>query len=263
MDLKLAGSHGIVTGGTAGIGLAIARQLAAEGVDVVITGRSESVHTVAAQLQAEMPNAKVTGVIADVGSAAGVEALFRAVPQTDILINNLGIYEAKKFEDIPDADWLNLFEVNVLSGVRTARHYLPGMIQRDNGRIIFISSESAVMTPPDMIHYGMTKTAQLAISRGLAETTRGTKVTVNTVLPGPTQSANIEQFLRSVATDPGAPIEEVEKEFFARHRQSSLLQRLIAADEVAHLVAYVASPLSSASNGATFRAEGGLIRSVV
>jgi NAD(P)-dependent dehydrogenase (short-subunit alcohol dehydrogenase family) len=263
MDLKLAGSHAIVTGGTAGIGHAIARQLAAEGAAVTITGRSESVHDVAASLQSEGLHRSVTGVVADVGAAEGVEALVQAVPRTDILINNLGIYEAKRFEDITDEDWLKIFEANVISGVRTARHYLPGMMQRNRGRILFISSESAIMTPPDMIHYGMTKTAQLALSRGLAETTKGTQVTVNTVLPGPTQSANIEQFLRSVATDEQAPMSEIESEFFALHRPSSLLQRLIAPEEIAHLVAYLASPLSSASNGGTFRVEGGLVRTIV
>lgn len=261
MDLQLKGKRALVTGGTAGIGYAIAEALAREGAEVVITGRSAQVQEKAAELQ-KAANGKVSGVRADVATAEGTAQIIAEVPAVDILVNNLGIYEAKSFSDITDDDWTHIFTVNVLSGVRTTRAYLPKMLAQNWGRVIFISSESALMIPHDMIHYGTTKTAQLAISRGLAETTRGTGVTVNAVLPGPTRSANIETFMRSVSEKPGAPFPEVEAEFFRKHRSSSLLQRLIEADEVANLVAYVASPLSSATNGAALRVEGGLVRTI-
>ncbi|HEY2039343.1 MAG TPA: SDR family oxidoreductase, partial [Edaphobacter sp.] len=183
-------------------------------------------------------------------------------PTTDILINNLGIYEPKPFVDITDADWLRLFEVNVLSGVRLSRHYFPRMLERNWGRVIFISSESGIMTPPEMIHYGVTKSSQLAISRGLAELTKGTGVTVNTIMPGPTRSEAIVEFLEKMSTVKNPTPEQAEKEFFEKHRQSSLLQRLIESEEIASLVAFIASPLSAATNGAALRAEGGLLRSI-
>jgi NAD(P)-dependent dehydrogenase (short-subunit alcohol dehydrogenase family) len=265
MDLQLKDKKAVVTGGTGGIGFSIAASLAAEGVQVVITGRTQdSVDRALSELNSSVGNAaRVTGVAADVGTAEGAKALVNAVPETDILVNNLGIYEAKQFASIEDADWLRLFEVNVMSGVRASRAYLPAMLEKNWGRIIFISSESGIMTPPDMIHYGMTKSAQLAISRGLAETTKGTAVTVNSVLPGPTLSANIMDFLRSVSEHPDADEHALEAEFFAKHRQSSLLQRLITPEEIAHLVTYLASPLSSATNGSAVHAEGGLVRSIV
>jgi NAD(P)-dependent dehydrogenase (short-subunit alcohol dehydrogenase family) len=258
MDLQLTGKTAIVTGGSAGIGLAIVKALAAEGVTVTVPGRTQAKLT---QALAGIP--KVVPVVADVATAEGADKLLQQVPDTDILINNLGIYEPKEFADITDADWLHLFETNVLSGVRLSRHYFPRMIQRNSGRIIFISSESGVMTPPEMVHYGVTKSAQLAISRGLAERTKGTAVTVNTVMPGPTRSEGIVEFLEKMSSIPNATPEQAEKEFFEKHRQSSLLQRLIEDSEIANLVAFLASPLSAATNGAALRAEGGLLRSII
>jgi NAD(P)-dependent dehydrogenase (short-subunit alcohol dehydrogenase family) len=263
MDLKIAGKKAVVTGGTAGIGYAIAEALAREGARVFLTGRTkESTDKAVKAIKSACSRGDVNGVVADLGTLAGAQTLFEEVPAVDILVNNLGIYEAKSFESITDEDWLRLFEVNVLSGIRTARTYLPKMLAQNDGRIIFISSESGLMVPSDMIHYGTTKTAQLAISRGLAETTKGSGVTVNTVMPGPTRSAGIVEFMRSVSSAPDLTDAEVESEFFKVHRASSLLQRLIYADEIANLVTYLASPLSSATNGAALRAEGGLLRSI-
>ncbi|HEY0198179.1 MAG TPA: SDR family oxidoreductase [Rhodanobacter sp.] len=256
MDLKLANRKAIVTGGSAGIGLAIVKSLLAEGATVVVPGRSK------AKLDQAIPDgANVQKVVADLATAEGAAALIREVLDTDILINNLGIYEAKPFAEISDDDWLQMFETNVLGGVRLSRHYFPRMLARNSGRVIFISSESGVMTPAEMIHYGVTKSSQLAVSRGLAELTKGTAVTVNSVMPGPTRSEGIVEFLQSVAS-PGASAAEAESEFFAKHRSSSLLQRLIEGDEIASLVTYLASPLSAATNGAALRAEGGLLRSI-
>ena len=259
MDLQLSGKTALITGATAGIGLAIARTLAAEGANLVIAGRSQ------ANLDAAMTDisGNVRAVLADPATAEGAVTLTDAVPDIDILVNNLGIYESKEFGEITDDDWRHFFEVNVLSGARLSRHYLPGMLARNWGRIIFISSESGVLVPPNMIHYGMTKTAQLAISRGLAATTKGTRVTVNTVLPGTTRSAGIEDFMRSVASDPNLPADEMEREYFAKERASSLIQRMIEPEEVASLVAYVASPLSAATNGAALRVDGGITPTIV
>jgi NAD(P)-dependent dehydrogenase (short-subunit alcohol dehydrogenase family) len=258
MDLKLKGKTAIVTGGSAGIGLAIVQALTAEGVTVTVPGRNKT------KLDKSLAGlSNVSTVTADVATAEGAQSLIQQVPNTDILINNLGIYEPKAFTDITDADWLNIFEANVLSGVRLSRHYFPGMLQRNDGRIIFISSESGVMTPAEMIHYGVTKSSQLAISRGLAELTKGTAVTVNTVLPGPTRSEGIVEFLEKISSTPNPTPEQAEREFFEKHRSSSLLQRLIESKEIADLVAFLASPLSSATNGAALRAEGGLLRSIV
>ena len=258
MDLKLHDKTALVSGATAGIGLAIAQELAREGVLVTITGRDPG----------KLESARLTigerakGVVADLGEESGAERLFEKLPTTDILVNNLGVYEPKSFADIADEDWRRIFEINVMSGVRLARHYLPGMLAQDWGRILFISSESAIQVPAEMIHYGMTKTAQLALSRGLAETVKGTGVTVNSVMPGPTKSEGIYAFLRKMSTNPDATDAEAEAEFFAKHRQESLLQRLIDAREVATTVTYLASPLSAATNGAAIRAEGGLLRSI-
>lgn len=257
MDLQLKGKTAIVTGGSAGIGLAITKALAAEGVTVTVLGRSKE------KLEKALEGISNTkAIVADPGTSEGAEALIQQVPETDILVNNLGIYEPKPFAEITDVDWLKIFEVNVLSGVRLSRHYFPRMLERNWGRVIFISSESGIMTPPEMIHYGVTKSSQLAISRGLAELTKGTAVTVNTILPGPTRSEAIVEFLEKMSTASNPTPEQAEKEFFEKHRQSSLLQRLIESEEIASLTAYIASPLSAATNGAALRAEGGLLRSI-
>jgi NAD(P)-dependent dehydrogenase (short-subunit alcohol dehydrogenase family) len=257
MDLKLDGKTAIVTGGTAGIGLAIVKALAAEGVHVTVPGRSrEKLESTLAGIQGVRP------IVADAGTASGADVLIQQAPDTDILVNNLGIYESKNFEEITDQEWLRVFEINVLSGVRLSRHYFPRMLQRNSGRIIFISSESGIMTPPEMIHYGVTKSSQLAVSRGLAELTKGTAVTVNSVLPGPTRSQGIVEFLADMSANPNATPEEAEREFFKVHRSNSLLQRLIEGAEIGNVVAFLASPLSAAINGAAVRAEGGLVRSI-
>jgi NAD(P)-dependent dehydrogenase (short-subunit alcohol dehydrogenase family) len=258
MDLHLSDKTALVTGSTAGIGLEIARKLAVEGAKVIVTGRNQAKLDQAVDSIRVSGGARVSGTLADASTEKGAAALVRATPSVDILVNNLGIYEIKDFAAITDADWRNYFEVNVLSGVRLARAYFSGMLERNWGRIIFISSESGLVTPGEMIHYGMTKTAQLAVSRGLAGLTKGTKVTVNSVLPGPTRSEGIIDFLKSIASDPEAPSEQIEAEFFAKARPSSLLQRMIEPDEIANLVAYVASPLSSGTNGAALRVDGGV-----
>lgn len=257
MDLQLNGKTALVTGATAGIGLAIAQRLAAEGAEVVICGRSQQ------KLDAAVAQTGARGVLADPATAEGAAKIVAAVPEVDILVNNLGIYEAKPFTEITDEDWRHFFEVNVLSGARLARAYFPGMIARDWGRIIFIASESGLLVPPDMVHYGMTKTAQLSIARGLAANAKGTRVTVNSVLPGPTRSEGIVDFLKSVASDPTASDAEIEREFFARDRATSLIQRMIEPEEIASLVAYVASPLSAATNGAALRVDGGITPTIV
>jgi NAD(P)-dependent dehydrogenase (short-subunit alcohol dehydrogenase family) len=206
---------------------------------------------------------RLEGLAADLGTADGTRAAIERFPEVDILVNNLGIFEAKPFEDIPDADWLRIFEVNILSGVRLSRHYLPVMKRHNWGRIVFISSESAIQIPAEMIHYGMTKTAQLAIARGLAETTAGTDVTVNSVLPGPTASEGVNDFVESLARDQKVTRQEVENQFFQNMRPTSLLKRMAQPEEVANLVTFVCSPLSSATNGAALRADGGVVRSIV
>jgi NAD(P)-dependent dehydrogenase (short-subunit alcohol dehydrogenase family) len=260
MDLKLTDKTALVTGSAKGIGLAIVTTLAREGARVILNGRSErSVSAALAEVRKAAPQARVEGYAGDLSTADAAAALKKKVPAVDILVNNLGIFEPKAFEDIPDDDWRRFFEVNVLSGVRLSRLYLPGMKERDWGRIVFISSESAVQTPPEMIHYGMTKTAQLAVSRGLAELCAGTSVTVNAVLPGPTHSAGVNEFVAQLSG--GKPFKEFEKEFFATVRSSSLLKRFATTDEVASLVAYVCSPLASATNGAALRVDGGVVRS--
>ncbi|NRP21679.1 3-oxoacyl-[acyl-carrier-protein] reductase FabG [Ensifer adhaerens] len=262
MDLQLNGKTALVTGATAGIGLEIARTLATEGARVVITGRDRAKLDNALAAIKTSGGAEITGILADAASTEGAAIIAEAEPLIDILVNNLGIYESKAFGDIPDADWSYLFDVNVMSGVRLSRAFLPGMLDRNWGRIVFISSEAGLAIPGDMIHYGMTKTAQLSVSRGLAQMTRGTNVTVNSVLPGPTRSEGIEAFLRSQASDPSAPIKQIEVEFFATARSASILQRMVEAEEVANLVAYLASPRSSATNGAALRAEGGLVNTI-
>jgi NAD(P)-dependent dehydrogenase (short-subunit alcohol dehydrogenase family) len=264
MDLKLQDKSALVSGSTAGIGLAIAQGLTQEGASVVITGRSEQRLTQAIdKIQQSNPSAKISGVVADLATREGTEQLFRQVPTIDILVNNLGLYEPKAFSDLSDEDWFNIFEANVLSGVRLSRHYLPGMQERNWGRVIFISSESAVQIPVEMIHYGMTKTAQLAISRGLAETTAGTGVTVNAVLPGPTRSEGVEGFLEQMAKERSVDVATVETEFFQSLRPTSLLKRFATTEEVAAMVVYLCSPLASATNGAALRVDGGVVRSII
>jgi len=260
MDLQLKGKRALVTGSSKGIGLAIATTLAAEGAIVIVNGRSaQSVATARAEILKSAPNAQLEGFAGDLATDEGAKQLKSAVPSVDILVNNLGIFEPKPFEEIPDEDWRRFFEVNVLSGVRLSRMYLPGMKQRNWGRIVFISSESGVQIPSEMIHYGMTKTAQLAVARGLAELCAGTGVTVNSVLPGPTHSAGVDEFVNQLSG--GRPFAEFEQEFFEQVRPSSLLKRFATTQEVANLVAYVCSPLSSATNGAPLRVDGGVVKS--
>jgi NAD(P)-dependent dehydrogenase (short-subunit alcohol dehydrogenase family) len=262
MDLQLRDKLAIVTGSSKGIGRAIATGLAREGARVVITGRTgATVDAAAAAIRADVSGARVETFAGDLSIAATAEGLIAAFPEPDILVNNLGIFEPKPFEQIPDDDWRRFFEVNVLSGVRLSRLVLAGMKARNWGRIVFISSESAVQIPTEMIHYGMTKTAQLAVSRGLAELCAGTGVTVNAVLPGPTRSEGVEDFVNALSG--GRPFAEAEAEFFRSARPSSLLQRFATPDEVANLVVYVCSPLSSATSGAALRVDGGVVRSAV
>jgi NAD(P)-dependent dehydrogenase (short-subunit alcohol dehydrogenase family) len=264
MDLQLNEKRALVSGSTAGIGYAIAEALAREGAHVIVNGRTpQRVADAVEKLKGAGLPGKVEGFAGDLGTSDGVSQIVARYPDLEILVNNLGIFEPKPFEQIPDADWFRFFEVNVLSGVRLCRHYLPRMKDRGWGRIVFISSESAVQIPAEMIHYGMTKTAQLAISRGLAEITAGTNVTVNTVLPGPTASEGVDTFVQQMADTRKISRAEVEKEFFRNVRPSSLLQRFARVDEVAAMVAFVCSPLSSATNGAALRVDGGVVRSIV
>lgn len=263
MNIDLKNKHAVVTGSTLGIGFAIAKGLAEAGAHVVINGRSEkSVKAAVDKLKAAFPAAKVDGVAADLATAEGVSAFLKQVPATDILVNNLGIFEPKPFEEIPDADWERFFETNVMSGIRLSRAYLGGMRKKDWGRIVFISSESGLNIPVEMVHYGMTKTAQLAVSRGLAATVAGTGITVNSVLPGPTRSEGVQDFFGKLAKDAGVSDAEMEKEFFARHRPSSLIRRLASPEEVANLVVYVCSPQASATTGAALRVDGGLVSTI-
>lgn len=261
MDLQIAGKRAIVTGSTVGIGLAIAQQLANEGADVVVNGRTPArVDAAVNEIRKANSKAKVTGVVADLATAAGAQTLRAAVRDTDILVNNLGIFDPRPFGEISDAEWVRFFEVNVLSGVRLAREYIPGMFSRNWGRIVFISSESGLNTPSEMIHYGMTKTAQLAVARGLSELTKGTGVTVNSVLPGPTRSEGVEDFVGKLSA--GKSFEEFEKEFFTTVRPASLLGRFAKVEEVAAMVAFVCSPLASATNGSSLRCDGGIVKSM-
>jgi NAD(P)-dependent dehydrogenase (short-subunit alcohol dehydrogenase family) len=263
MNIDLKGKTALVTGSTTGIGHAIAKGLALSGADVVVNGRTQAkVDAAVAALAKSAPGSKVRGVAADVSTAAGCNALVAALPEIDILINNAGIFEPKGFFDIPDDDWSRFFEVNVMSGVRLSRAYLPGMLKRNWGRIVFISSESALNIPKEMIHYGMTKTAQLAVSRGLAEMTRGTAVTVNSVLPGPTMSEGVETFVKDIAKQNGQSMEEAASQFVKQFRPTSLLQRFASVEEIANMVVYVASKEASATNGAALRAEGGIVQTI-
>jgi NAD(P)-dependent dehydrogenase (short-subunit alcohol dehydrogenase family) len=264
MDLLLKDKTAFISGSTAGIGFAIARRLLKEGAVVIINGRKkESVDTAVEQLRSSIPNASVSGISADFSKLEEINRLLDLLPEVDILINNLGVFEPKAFAAISDPEWFGIFEVNVMSGIRLARHYFPKMLVKDWGRIIFISSESAVFIPEEMIHYGMTKTAQLAVSRGLAELTKGTNVTVNTILPGPTRSKGAGEFLDGLARSGNISPSEVETNFFKKMRPSSLLQRFASIEEIADTVAYFSSPLASASNGAAIRVEGGLLKSIL
>lgn len=263
MDLGLKGKTAVVSGSTAGIGFAIAAALAAEGAKVIVKGRTEArVSAAVASIRQSVKNADVQGVAADLGTARGVADFLRQVPEADILVNNLGIFEIKSFLEIPDSDWLRFFEVNVLSGVRLSRHYLPGMLKKNWGRVIFISSESAQQIPDEMIHYGMTKTAQVAVTRGLAESVAGTGVTANSILAGPTASEGASEFVDSMARQQGITKAEVEKQFFANARPTSLLKRFETTAEVAAVVAFVVSTQAVAITGSAVRAEGGVVRSI-
>ncbi|RYZ04899.1 MAG: SDR family oxidoreductase [Myxococcales bacterium] len=263
MDLGLKGKRALVTGSTAGIGYAAAELLAREGAHVIINGRTAPrVEAALQKLRAAAPGATVSGIAADAGSAAGCAALLAAHPDVDILVNNMGIFEPKPFEQIPDEDWVRFFEVNVLSGVRLSRGYLPGMRSRNWGRVVFVSSESGLQIPTEMIHYGMTKTAQLSIARGLAETLAGTNVTVNSVLPGPTASEGVSTFVSDLAKAQSTDIASVERDFFKHARPSSLIQRFATPEEVASLIAYVCSTAASATTGTALRVDGGVVRSI-
>ncbi len=264
MDLQLTNKVALISGSTAGIGLAIATTLAQEQATVIINGRTEArVNAAIDQIKQKAPNVKLQGIVADLGTIDGANTLFQQVPEVNILVNNLGIYGAQPFAEISDDEWMKFLEVNVMSGIRLSRYYLPKMVRQNWGRIIFISSESGVNIPAEMIHYVVTKTAQLSLARGLAETTVGTNVTVNSVLPGPTLSEGVETFIRDLASDQHISSGQVEQEFFAKMRPSSLIQRFATTEEVAALVAYVASPLSSATNGAALRVDGGVVRSML
>ncbi len=268
MDIDLTGRRALVTGSTGGIGYAIAKALAELGATVAVNGRTpERVRDAIATLKKQTGSHCFIAAPGDVAHAAGVERVRSGLPEVDILVNNTGIFEPKPFFDIPDEDWQRFFETNVMSGVRLSRVYTPGMVARSWGRVVFIASESAINIPPEMVHYGMTKTAQLAVSRGLAETVSGTGVTVNSVLPGPTLSEGVADFLAKMA--PGgdsnpttADLEAMGRQFIADHRPSSLLGRLATVEEVANMVAYVCSPAASATSGAALRVDGGAVRSI-
>jgi len=264
MDLNLKGRVAVVTGSTGGIGYAAARELAGLGATVAINGRTRArVDAAIGKLKEEVKDAAFIAAPGDLSDAAGADALVRVVPQADILVNNAGIFEPKGFFDITDAEWLKFFEVNVLSGVRLARHYTQQMVRNGWGRVVFISSESALHIPAEMVHYGMTKTAQLAVARGLAETVAGTGVTVNSVLPGPTLSEGVEVFMRQMAAGESNPdLQQMGRDFIREHRSTSLLGRMATIEEVANMIAYVCSPAASATSGAALRVDGGVVRSI-
>jgi NAD(P)-dependent dehydrogenase (short-subunit alcohol dehydrogenase family) len=268
LDLKLTSKVVLVTGSTAGIGFAIAQSLASEGAHVYVNGRTQkrvdaAITAIRSHVAAAKVDARVDGIVADFSSSAGAEAVIAKLPVVDVLVNNVGIFEPKPFAEIPDADWYRFFEINVMSGVRLARHYLTGMVKKNWGRILFISSESAVQIPPEMVHYGMTKTAQIAVARGIAESVAGTGVTVNSVLAGPTESEGVGGFVEAMAKQQNKSKQVIEKEFFEHVRPSSLLKRFATVDEVAAMVTYLASELSSATNGAALRVDGGVVKAIL
>jgi len=264
VDLKLTGKVALVTGSTAGIGFAIARSLAREGAHVYVNGRTqERVDAAITAIRSRAANASVDGIAADFSAAAGAETVIKQLPAVDVLVNNVGIFEPKLFAAIPDADWYRFFEINVMSGVRLSRHYLAGMLKKNWGRILFISSESAVQIPPEMVHYGMTKTAQVAIARGIAESVAGTGVTVNSILPGPTESEGVAAFVDALAKQQNKSKPQLEAEFFQHARPSSLLKRFATVDEVAAMAVYLAGEPSSATNGAALRVDGGVVRAIL
>ena len=260
MNLQLKGKKALVTGSTAGIGLAIATQLCREGADIVVNGRSQQrVDQAIQNIRLQYLESKITGMVCDFAKVEEVDQLLTLVPEVDILVNNVGIFEPRKFVDISDDEWYRLFEINVMSGVRLSRHYFKGMINQNWGRIVFIASESGVQIPEEMVHYGMTKSAQIAIANGLARSTKGSGVTVNSVLPGSTWSEGAETFITAMAQEKNMTNAEFEKLFFKENRPGSLLQRFATTDEVANLVTYLCSPLSSATNGAALRVDGGTL----
>ena len=262
MTAPLSGSTAVVTGSTAGIGYAIAEELARAGAAVVVNGRSQArVDAALASLRAALPEAQLRGVAADLASAQGAAAFIAAVPQTDILINNLGIFIPTDFAAIGDEEWQQLWDANVMSGVRLSRHYFGGMLERNRGRVVFLSSESGLQIPAEMIHYGVTKAAQIALARGMAQLTTGTEVTVNSVLAGPTRSEGVGVFVEQLAQQQGVSAAEFEKQFFDSARPTSLLRRFAEPAEIARVVAFVASPAASVVNGSAIRAEGGLVLS--
>jgi NAD(P)-dependent dehydrogenase (short-subunit alcohol dehydrogenase family) len=262
MDLQLEGKKALITGSTAGIGFASARALAAEGASIIVNGRTqERVDAAIGEIRKLHPRANVSGVASDVSNAAGCAKLIQASPGVDILVNNMGIFEPKPFEKIPDEDWLRMFEANVMSGVRLSRHYLAGMREKNWGRILFVSSESALQIPAEMIHYGMTKTAQVAVARGIAETVAGTGITVNSVLAGPTRSEGVETFIAQMAA--GRDVSAFEAEFFKTVRPTSLLKRFATIDEVANMIVYLCSPRASATTGSAIRVDGGVVRAIL
>lgn len=264
MNIDLTGKTAVVTGSTQGIGLATALGLARAGAHVVITGRTQArVDEAVQHVTSEVPDAETAGVVADLGTAEGARTLTDAVPAADILVNSLGVFEPRPFLEIDDEEWRRFFEVNVISGVRLSRHYLPGMTERGWGRVVFVSSESALQIPPEMVHYGTTKTAQLAVSRGLAEMCAGTGVTVNAVLPGPTNSRGVSDFVAALSGDAGTSAGELVDDFVREHRPTSLLRRAASTEEVANLIVYASSPQASATTGAALSVDGGTRRSIV
>jgi NAD(P)-dependent dehydrogenase (short-subunit alcohol dehydrogenase family) len=262
VDLKLTDKVALVTGSTAGIGFATAEALAREGAHVYVNGRTqERVDAAVATIRSR--SGKADGIVADFASSAGAEAVISKLPLVDVLVNNVGIFEPKPFAEIPDADWYRFFEINVMSGVRLARHYLAGMLKKNWGRILFISSESGVQIPAEMVHYGMSKTAQIAVARGIAESVAGTGVTVNSVLAGPTESEGVGNFVEAMAKQQNKSRQTIEKEFFEHVRPTSLLKRFATVDEVAAMVTYLAGEASSATNGAALRVDGGVVKAIL